>query len=512
MGDGSSSFLTGGALAPQDGGAFSAQGPGAASAGVIEGLLADAGAAQDASVKREAEKASPVSLSGNAATSPALAEATEGTGLEGPTKFKDLSKGGKFAAILKVLGEALAVSASNDPGAAVAAQLSRLSQERELLNARRSRATERRAENKFARDQFTTEVQSQVDRDNRLARQRAEERVATQQFDLSRDLDNFMRESGFRREEAEATREFQRAERSSLRASEQGERRQQRISELTLQLSSNLVSAGSNAEGQRDPLSRSRRVAEAIIDDNLESLSDADNAAVEFMLRKHTAESPGEQQSALIQAASRLIGKPQPVPETRQLFNPNGTPVLDENNQPQFEIVRDPATGAVVPKVDALGNVVEVPMSKEEALSFVAFGMEEREFFEGREPDPQEVARAEQAQSIVVDPAQIQPEHLLDSEGRVGLINAIAGHAATGEERRELLEQFEEEMKARGFGSFSPAVKKVLEAHFKERDDTSRLVGSVSRIKARSEEMPAIRALRQTGFNEEADRRSGVNQ
>jgi hypothetical protein len=220
-----------------------------------------------------------------------------------------------------------------------------------------------------------------------------------------------------------------------------------------------------------------------------------------------TATNPEEQRLALIDAAARLVGKPQPVPKTEQVFSANGQPELGPDGNPVYRIVRDPATGRVVPQMDALGNVVEVPMAYDEALMFVSTGLEEHEFFQTRTVPKEEVELATRMSSVVVDPAQIRPEHLVSTGGKLGLIDVVAGDAATAEERRERFELFEEEMKARGFDGFSPDVRNALEVHFKERETTQKKLSDLADYKAKHLENPAMRALRQTGYGKEADRR-----
>lgn len=467
--------LSGGNLAQGSG--TTGEGPGAASAQLIEGILQEAGA--DSQQRQlAAAGVSPAALAGNATTAPGIKAAAEKTFSE--KSFKEMTGKEKTASILQVLGQALAVYASNDPGAAVQNQIQNLLQERQLMSSRRAKAKERREERAYAQDQFASATQAQRDRDKLLGAQRSNEAKKQRAFDLKRDMNNFLRETGFRHDEAQAEREFDRETQQSFRAEDKADRRQAKISELTFNLATNLASLGENSEGQVDPLSRARRVAAAVVDDDLDSLSSGDKAAVEFMLKKSTAESPQDERVALIDAAAGLVGKKQPVPQTEQLFGADGRPQLDESGQPIYQVVRDPATGRIVPKMDALGNVVQVPMSMEEALAFVSTGMEEHEFFQTRTPDQQQVELAEQNQSIVVNPADIKPEHLLDSGGKIGLISAVVGDAATGEEKRERFELFEEEMKARGYGEFSPEVRKVLESVFNREDKTLEFMQSRS--------------------------------
>jgi len=442
-------------------------GPGEASSLIIEEILRKAGA-NSVDAASEVQRAVPEVLQNNPATEEVLQEGAAMSGA-GNVRFKDLSGREKLGFVLRALGSALAVAASNDPGAALIRQIEQMNTQKQILEARRQRARERKEDREFAREQFSNEVAAQRALEAERAERRAKELREQREFDLKRDMQKFLREVGFRRAETAADREFQRQQSQSLRAEQRQDKRRAEIAELTLKLAPQLVSVGEDETGVSNPLGRAQRIATAIVDGNVDSLDDFDAAAFEFAVRKNQAVSEEEQRAALINAATRLVGKPQPVPLTQPRVDAEGSPVLDENGNPVFDVVRDPATGRVVPKTDALGNVLTVPLSMEEALTIVANGLEQHEFFKNRQLDPEAVAVAERASSLVVDPAKIKPEHLLDSGGNIGLLRAIIGDIENTppEEQEDLINQFEEEMQARGFGKFSPEVRKAIRAHLR---------------------------------------------
>jgi len=441
------------------------QGPGEASAALIEGLLASAGANNAAATQAGVEQAVPA-----IANSPAIAAVQEAIPAEAPTaqRFGDLSGREKTAKILTILGNALAVGASNDPGRALQNQIAQIAQRNEIAASRTAASRERREERNFSREQFANEVQAQTARDTIQANRREREIKEGRVFDFDAEMQRFFTETGVRREIANEEREANRQERGAIRASEVAERRNARIVDNTMRLASEIGSLGTNAEGRKDPLGRARRIATAIEDGTIEQLSDFDRASFELTLRQRNV-SPGEQREALIAAATRLVGKPQPVPDTVARTLADGSPALDENNQPIFDVRRDPATGRVVPKMDALGNVVEVPMSFEEAMTSVAFSTEENEFFENRTPDPAAVQAAEQRQGLIINPSDIKPEFLFDDGKNKGIISLLTEGTDVPEEQIERIEMFLDDMKGRGFGDLPPATKEAIDTFFSEK-------------------------------------------
>ena len=473
---------------------ISAQGPGASATGVLEGFVSDQLSIQ-AQKKSALEASAPTSLAGNPATDGPIQEAQTGIG-PSQQKFGDLTRREKLNTVLNILGQALAVASSNDPGAALASQIAGIQQQRELVNARQLRAEERRADRDFGREQFASETQTRAAAQDRSIQAQALERARTREFDLQRDLEKFVRETGFQEEKIARAQKFQSETRQGIRAEELAERRQSQIQDLTIRLAPKLATLGETENGNIDPLSRARRVATAFLDGTTKNLGDADKASLEFVLRKDGATTPADQRSALIEAASRLVGKMQPVPDTELSIMPNGEPELDEQGNEVHRLKVDPVTGKPVPKMDPLGQIVKVPMTFDEAMSFVALGMEENEFFTTRTADPGAIKVAEQAGAVVVDPSKIEPQHLLDSGGRLGLISVIGQGAGTGEELLERMDLFEESMIGRGFSGFTEEVKKQLKAAAvkKDRDfeSTSRMLDKQAKLSGLSRQ-PGLR-------------------
>lgn len=381
-------------------------------------------------------------------------------GVPGRKRFKEMSGREKTSAILTVLGNALAVAGSNDPGAAVQRQLGQIMETRDRLAAQRERNTNEAESREFRREQLESASEAE-ERQSRIEHERQRQLAGEQRdFVLERDWEQFLRESQFdliKTDISRAEREADRSLQRELSDNQIAERR--RVAEantskfLIENFGADILSFGANEEGTTDQMARPRRLSRCAED--LSQCSVSDQAILHNAVMKRQGV---DERLALQAAAMRLAGTKRTIPEV--------DPATGEK-------ILDPTTGQPKVKMTPMGEPVLVPMSYEEAAAQVGLQLEDTEFSRERSVEPAVADEVSERQSYLsqLNPADVRPEHLAPENGQPGILSylqSVSG-ATTANELAEEIRRYESAQISRGGAPFTKETRAKLEEQLGQR-------------------------------------------